>query len=81
MPARQSAYDAQELKDAYPADLLALFAESVDEGGPRPESAYYATISAALQSVWHPPTEVDPETTPEESAEFLKAVLEGTALL
>ena len=81
MPARQSAYDAQELKDAYPADLLALFAESVDEGGPRPESAYYATISAALQSSWHPPTEVDPESTPEESAEFLKAVLEGKALL
>ena len=81
MPARQSAYDSPELKEAYPADLLELFAESVDGGGPRPKSAYYATISAALQSSWHAPTEVDPESTPEESAEFLKAVLEGKALL
>jgi multiple sugar transport system substrate-binding protein len=81
MPARQSAYDAQELKDAYPADLLELFSTSVDEGGPRPKSAYYATISAALQSTWHPPTSVDPEKTPAESADFLKDVLEGKALL
>lgn len=81
MPARQSAYDSNELKEAYPADLLELFATSVDEGGPRPKSAYYATISAAIQSTWHPPTSVDPETTPAESADFLKAVLEGKALL
>jgi multiple sugar transport system substrate-binding protein len=81
MPARQSAYDAAELKEAYPADLLELFSTSVDEGGPRPKSAYYATISAALQSTWHAPTSVDPESTPEESAKFLKDVLEGKALL
>ena len=80
MPSRQSAYEAQELTDAYPADLLELFSESVDKGGPRPKSAYYATISAALQSTWHAPTGVD-ETTPEESAKFLADVLEGKALL
>ncbi|MCD4536105.1 extracellular solute-binding protein [Nocardioides sp. cx-169] len=81
MPARQSAYDAKELTEAYPADLLELFSQSVDSGGPRPKSSYYATISAALQSVWHSPRSVDPESTPRESARFLKDVLEGKALL
>jgi len=81
MPARNSAYDSPELAEAYPADLLELFSQSVDEGGPRPKSAYYATISAAVQSVWHSPQSVDPGSTPEESARFLKDVLEGKALL
>jgi multiple sugar transport system substrate-binding protein len=81
MPARNSAYDAPELAEAYPADLLELFSQSVEEGGPRPKSAYYATISAAVQSVWHSPQSVDPDSTPEESARFLKDVLEGKALL
>jgi multiple sugar transport system substrate-binding protein len=81
MPARSSAYASTDLKDAYPADLLELFQESVDTGGPRPKSAYYATISAAVQSVWHSPTQVDPDSTPEKSASFLRDVLDGKALL
>ncbi len=81
MPATQSAYDAPELAEAYPPDLLELFRTSVDEGGPRPKSAFYATISGAIQARWHAPSDVDPETTPERSQEFLQAVLEGKALL
>ena len=64
MPSRTSAYESPELAEAYPADLLALFSASVDSGGPRPKSAYYATISAAVQSVWHSPTSVNPDKTP-----------------
>ncbi|WP_300599948.1 extracellular solute-binding protein [uncultured Nocardioides sp.] len=81
MPATQSAYDAPRLTDAYPPDLLELFRTSVDEGGPRPKSAFYATVSGAIQATWHSPDEVDPRSTPEESAEYLQAVLEGKALL
>ncbi|QIX27729.1 extracellular solute-binding protein [Nocardioides sp. JQ2195] len=81
MPARGSAYDDPALAKAYPADLLKLFRESVDSGGPRPKSAYYATISAAIQSVWHSPFDVDPGSTPEKSAQFLSDVLNGKALL
>lgn len=80
MPSRQSVYDAAELKDAYPADLLSLFSQSVDSGGPRPKSAFYSQISSALQSRWHSPTSVD-SGTPGASAEFLKAILSGKALL
>ncbi len=81
MPARQSVYDSAALKDAYPADLLALWAESIDTGGPRPKSAFYSQISSAIQSVWHSPRQVDPDTTPRKSADFLGAVLRGEALL
>ena len=81
MPSRQSVYDSPELKDAYPADLLQLYSESVDSGGPRPKSAFYSQISSALQSRWHSPTSVDPDGTPQESASFLTAILKGEALL
>lgn len=81
MPATQTAYDAPELADAYPADLLELFRTSVDQGGPRPKSAYYATISSAIQARWHSPDSVDPGSTPQESAEYLSEVLKGEALL
>lgn len=81
MPATRTGYESPELAEAYPADLLELFQTSVDQGGPRPKSAYYATISSAIQSVWHSPNSVDPEKTPQESADFLAEVLEGKALL
>ena len=81
MPSRQSVYDSDELKKAYPADLLTLFSESVDTGGPRPKSAFYSQISSAVQSEWHSPTSVNPDSTPRGSAEFLKAILSGKALL
>lgn len=81
MPSRAEAYDAPEVTEAFPADLLALWQESLDAGGVRPKSAYYALISQAVQSRWHAPTSVDPDTTPEESAKFLQEVLDGKALL
>lgn len=80
MPSRQSVYDSPELEEAYPADLLTLFSESVDSGGPRPKSAFYSQISSAVQSRWHSPNSVGPGT-PKSSADFLKAILSGKALL
>lgn len=81
MPARQSAYDSDELQEAYDPSLLELFRVSIEEGGPRPKSAFYSQISAAVQSVWHSPTAVDPAVTPQESSEFLRDVLDGRRLL
>lgn len=80
MPSTNTAYQDQTLTEAYPADLLELFRSSVDEGGPRPKSAFYSMISSAVQARWHPPTTVNSDT-PARSAEFLRAVLEGKALL
>lgn len=81
MPARADAYDSKELTDAYPQELLTLWQDSLNSGGTRPKSAYYALISQAIQSTWHSPTSVDPDTTPAESAKFLRDVLDGKALL
>ena len=81
MPSRQSVYDSAELQEAYPEDLLALYSESIDTGGPRPKSAFYAQVSSAVQSRWHSPRGVDPDTTPQRSADFLTAILRGEALL
>jgi multiple sugar transport system substrate-binding protein len=80
MPSRGSVYDSDELKEAYPADLLQLFRDSIDTGGPRPKSAFYSQISSAVQSVWHSPDSVN-EDTPEKSQEFLTDILAGRRLL
>lgn len=80
MPASPDAYDDAELKENYPADLLALFRTSIDEAGPRPISAYWSDISSAIQSTWHPASSVR-ESTPARSADFIERVLRGQALL
>lgn len=80
MPSRESVYDSTELTEVYPEELLALWRDSVDSGGPRPKSAFYSQVSSAVQSRWHSPTSVDSDT-PAESAAFLKAILSGKALL
>ncbi|GAA4809293.1 extracellular solute-binding protein [Nocardioides caeni] len=81
MPSTNAAYDKVAASGDYPKDLIQLFRTSVDEGGPRPESAFYAMISGAIQSRWHSPNSVDPDSTPEESANYLADVLAGKALL
>ncbi|HWJ08054.1 MAG TPA: extracellular solute-binding protein [Nocardioides sp.] len=81
MPSTNAAYDEVAASGNFPKDLIELFRTSVDEGGPRPKSAFYAMISGALQAKWHSPTSVDPDSTPEESATYLEDVLEGKSLL
>lgn len=81
MPSRNSVYDSPELQKAYPADLLDLYRQSIETGAPRPKSAFYSQISSAIQSVWHSPTSVSPDSTPAESQQFLSDVLSGEALL
>jgi multiple sugar transport system substrate-binding protein len=81
MPSTNSAYDEVAATGEFPEDLLDLYRTSVDEGGPRPKSPFYSQISSAVQSVWHSPTSVSPDSTPRESAEFLTEVLAGRSLL
>lgn len=80
MPASAGGYDYPALKDLYPPDLLELFQEGVDAAAPRTVTPYWSDISSALQSTWHSPTSVD-ETTPKDSAAFIKNVLAGDTLL
>jgi multiple sugar transport system substrate-binding protein len=81
MPSTNTAYDEVAATGDFPEDLIELYRTSVDEGGPRPKSAFYALISSAVQAEWHSPNTVDPDSTPKNSAEYLQDVLEGKALL
>ncbi|UMG91418.1 extracellular solute-binding protein [Nocardioides sp. TF02-7] len=81
MPSTNDAYDEVAASGDYPEDLVELFRTSVDEGGPRPKTAFYAMISSAVQQTWHSPNSVDPDSTPKESAEYVQEVLRGEALL
>ena len=81
MPSTNTAYDEVAASGEFPEDLIELYRTSVDEAGPRPKSAFYSQISSAVQSVWHSPTSVNPDSTPQESAEFLADVLSGRRLL
>lgn len=80
MPAKSSLYESPELTDAYPADLLALFRESLEQGGARPVSAVYNDMSLAIQTSWHPPSSVS-SSTPSSSKQFIEDVLGGEALV
>jgi multiple sugar transport system substrate-binding protein len=81
MPARQAAYDDAELREQFPADLLELWQSSIDTAGPRPPSPYWSTIVNATLSRWHPANEVDPASTPADSASFIEDALKGRVLL
>ena len=81
MPSTNSAYDEVAASGDFPEDLIELYRTSVDEGGPRPKSAFYAMISSAVQAEWHSPESVDPDSTPQDSSDYLQDVLQGKALL
>ena len=81
MPARKAAYDDAELRKQFPADLLELWQQSIDTGGPRPPSPYWATIVNATLNKWHPADSVNPDSTPESSANFIEDALQGKVLL
>lgn len=80
MPTDERAYDDKKLQDLYPPELLDLFRESVDEGGPRPVTPYWATLVNAMLRKWHPQDVVTSETA-EDSATYLTNVLEGDSLV
>jgi multiple sugar transport system substrate-binding protein len=81
MPAAEAAYRDAELRDQFPADLLQLWQDSIDTGGPRPASPYWATIVNATLNKWHPADSVNPDSTPGSSASFIEDALQGKVLL
>lgn len=80
MPAREAAYDTDELAEQFPEDLLTLFRDSIDSAGPRPPTPYWSTIVNATLGKWHPANGVDPDSTPSSSSSHIDDVLSGDAL-
>ncbi|GAA1971173.1 ABC transporter substrate-binding protein [Nocardioides panacihumi] len=82
MPASQAGYAANNnaLQKTYPAPLLQLFQQSLDEAAPRTVTPYWSDISGGLQATWHPPADVS-SSTPATSQTFIDNVLHGRSLL
>jgi multiple sugar transport system substrate-binding protein len=81
MPARDAAYEAPELQEQFPGDLLELYQTSMESAGPRPPSPYWSTIVNATLNEWHPASSVDAQSTPEQSAQLIEDALSGEALI
>lgn len=77
--ARAAAYDDPRIRARYPmADLIRT---SIDEAEPRPRTPFYMDVSAAAVRTFHPPADVDPESTPAAAARLIAAVLHDRVLL
>jgi multiple sugar transport system substrate-binding protein len=81
MPALEAAYEAPELAEGFPPDLLALYRDSIDTAGPRPPTPYWSSIVLGVLNNWHPADSVNPQSTPEDSASFIESVLDGQSLV
>jgi multiple sugar transport system substrate-binding protein len=80
MPASVAGYQDPRIQKLFPADLIKLFEDSVNNAAPRTVTPYWSDISGAIQSTWHPPTSVG-SSTPKNSATFIQDVLQGKSLL
>jgi multiple sugar transport system substrate-binding protein len=77
--ARGAVYDDPEVRKIFPmADLIR---DSIDAGGPRPQSPYYTDVSAAVQRSFYPPSSASPTATPRRAASLIVDVLHDKVLL
>uniref|UniRef100_UPI0028121237 sugar ABC transporter substrate-binding protein n=1 Tax=Arthrobacter sp. TaxID=1667 RepID=UPI0028121237 len=78
-PSNSEAYEDPQIEELFP--MAETIRESLELAAPRPQTPFYNEISSGLQQTWTPPEQVDPETTPEQSADFITSVLKGERLL
>jgi multiple sugar transport system substrate-binding protein len=77
--ARAAAYDAPEVRAAFPmADLIR---ESINDAGTRPVTPYYGDVSQSVQRTWHPAADVQAPDTPRATDTYMSEVLRGDRLL
>ncbi|WP_374676596.1 extracellular solute-binding protein [Arthrobacter sp. zg-Y1171] len=78
-PSNEEAYNAPGIEETFP--MAPVIRDSLELAVPRPQTPYYNEISTGIQQTWTPPSDVNPDTTPAESQEFILAVLRGEKLL
>ncbi|MDC7120000.1 extracellular solute-binding protein [Cellulomonas fimi] len=78
-PSNTTAFDDPQVIEAFP--MAPVIRQSLEQAAPRPQTPYYNEVSSGLQETWHPPSSVNPETTPQRSTDFITAVLRGDQLL
>jgi multiple sugar transport system substrate-binding protein len=72
-------YDDPDVLDVFP--MAPTILDSLDQAAPRPQTPYYSEVSGGVQREYHPPSSVDPQTTPERATDFITAVLRKEQLL
>jgi multiple sugar transport system substrate-binding protein len=75
----ESVYDDPKVIEAFP--MASTIRQSLRQAAPRPQTPYYNEVSSVVQRTWHPLGAVDPATTPQDTAETLRAVLRKEDLL
>jgi multiple sugar transport system substrate-binding protein len=74
-----ASYDDPKVEKQFP--MASTIRESLQMAKPRPQTPFYNEVSESLQRTYHPPSSVDPQTTPQKAADLITAVLNKEALL
>ncbi|WP_211241051.1 extracellular solute-binding protein [Pseudonocardia spinosispora] len=73
-----AAFEDPRVRALYPnADLIR---DSIEAGGPRPNTPYYVEVAGSVLNTWHPPASVT-DRTPASTDAFMADVLSGRRLL
>ncbi len=78
-PSNTEAYEDPRIEESFP--MAPVIRDSLQDAAPRPQTPFYNEVSTGIQQLWAPPGAVNPDTTPEESSDFITAVLRGERLL
>jgi len=77
--ASTTVYDDPDVIEVFP--MAPVIRESLEQAAPRPQTPYYSEVSGGIQREYHPPSSVDPDTTPKRAEDLISAVLRGDQLL
>jgi multiple sugar transport system substrate-binding protein len=77
--ASTTVYDDPDVVETFP--MAPVIRESLEQAAPRPQTPYYSEVSGGIQREYHPPSSVDPQSTPQQAEELISAVLRGDQLL
>jgi multiple sugar transport system substrate-binding protein len=74
-----SVFDDPGIRELFPmADQIR---EGLDTATPRPVSPYYGDVTGSVQTAFHPPDSLAPDTTPREANDLLEDVLSNSRLI
>jgi len=77
--ASEESYSDPDVVAAFP--MAEVILESLQNAKPRPQTPFYNEVSESLQRTYHPPSDVQPDSTPDEAAELIVGVLNKEVLL
>jgi multiple sugar transport system substrate-binding protein len=77
--AAAAVYEDPQVQETFP--MWQEIREGLEQAAPRPITPYYGDVTGAIQQSYHPPDTLNPETTPDQTAELIEGVLANEQLL